>query len=310
MIQLLKIATILTCSLIISMKTHAALPIKTKATAQLKEELKPTYKKWLKQANLGDHQISFSLINLKNLTTQDSFNQSNPFIPASLTKVFTSYYALSHLGAFHQFKTYLYTDGPVKDGVLKGNLYLYGEADPLLTHAKLFNFVMALKAKGITKVDGKFIFDDSFIPSIDMISIIGLGDQTYNPAVSALSSEFNRFALWNSPKEKGQYTPIPSLESLNIETTSEKFDPGRKFKHVNESVPNINIKTNPNSETWLISSKQKYRRRHELPVRNPALFTASSLRFMAKKMGITLPFPEAGTVPRGRKEIACCQVPC
>ena len=53
--------------------------------------------------------------------------------PASVMKLLTGAAALETLGLDHTFKTELYADGPIKDGVLQGNLYLRGQGDPTLT---------------------------------------------------------------------------------------------------------------------------------------------------------------------------------
>ena len=56
-----------------------------------------------------------------------------PLAPASNAKLLTTAAALEALGPDYRFLTYLMTDGTVSDGVLEGDLILYGTGDPGLS---------------------------------------------------------------------------------------------------------------------------------------------------------------------------------
>ena len=53
--------------------------------------------------------------------------------PASATKLFTTFSALYTLGADYNIRTSIYTDAHKVDSVLKGNIYIYGRGDALLS---------------------------------------------------------------------------------------------------------------------------------------------------------------------------------
>ncbi|NJR40762.1 MAG: hypothetical protein HC781_20415 [Leptolyngbyaceae cyanobacterium CSU_1_4] len=61
---------------------------------------------------------------------------------ASLTKVATTLAALSTWGADHQFTTLVSTTGSIQGGVLRGDLIVQGEGDPLLCGKKPWRWGM------------------------------------------------------------------------------------------------------------------------------------------------------------------------
>ncbi len=89
-------------------------------------------------------------------------NSQTPFIPASNQKILTTASALINLTPDYSFKTQVLTDGYIKNGVLIGNLYLKGGADPSLTDEDIGNIVKKLKEMGISKVKGDIVGDGSF----------------------------------------------------------------------------------------------------------------------------------------------------
>src|SRR5690606_30633853 len=52
------------------------------------------------------------------------------FSPASVMKLLTTYAALDLLGPAYRWRTEIYHDGALLDGVLKGNLIIRGYGDP------------------------------------------------------------------------------------------------------------------------------------------------------------------------------------
>ncbi|MEV0408501.1 D-alanyl-D-alanine carboxypeptidase/D-alanyl-D-alanine-endopeptidase [Actinoallomurus sp. NPDC050550] len=75
-------------------------------------------------------------------------------IPGSNNKIETSTAAFGILGADYRFKTSVYTRG--------GNLYLKGTGDPTLRGADYDKLAAAVKAKGIKKITGNLIADDTW----------------------------------------------------------------------------------------------------------------------------------------------------
>jgi D-alanyl-D-alanine carboxypeptidase/D-alanyl-D-alanine-endopeptidase (penicillin-binding protein 4) len=89
--------------------------------------------------------------------------------PASNQKLFTSAAALHYLGPEFRFPTFLLTDGTVRDGILEGNLILYGTGDPAISDRILSGptepfreFATVLREMGIHTVTGQVIGDASY----------------------------------------------------------------------------------------------------------------------------------------------------
>ncbi|MCH5181107.1 MAG: D-alanyl-D-alanine carboxypeptidase/D-alanyl-D-alanine-endopeptidase [Prevotellaceae bacterium] len=82
--------------------------------------------------------------------------------PASCQKVLTTWSAIAMLGSHYLFHTRLYADSIPTDTLLRCNLYVRGEMDPLFSRADVKVFVDTLLARGIRTIEGDIVFDDSY----------------------------------------------------------------------------------------------------------------------------------------------------
>lgn len=117
-------------------------------------------------------------------------NQGNTRVrPASVMKLLTGAAAMELLGVDHRLKTNLYSDGPIKDGVLQGNLYLQGQGDPTLTAHGLSAFVAELKKKGIHSITGSIYGDDTWYDDVRFSQDLNWSDEPYytGAPISALT---------------------------------------------------------------------------------------------------------------------------
>ena len=81
--------------------------------------------------------------------------------PASTMKLITTLTGLDVLGPQYRWRTNIYTDGLIRQGTLKGNLYLQGTGDPKLVPEEFAKMMKALQNLGIQKIDGNLFFDRS-----------------------------------------------------------------------------------------------------------------------------------------------------
>ncbi|MFD2644526.1 D-alanyl-D-alanine carboxypeptidase/D-alanyl-D-alanine endopeptidase [Pseudomonas japonica] len=135
-----------------------ALPIQA---APVNNSLPPKVQQALKSNKLDDSALSLVMIPLNGPGTPTIFNADVSVNPASTMKLVTTYAALEMLGPTYQWKTEFYTDGPLSNGVLNGNLYLKGGGDPKLNMEKLWLLMRDLRANGVKTVTGDLILDRS-----------------------------------------------------------------------------------------------------------------------------------------------------
>jgi D-alanyl-D-alanine carboxypeptidase/D-alanyl-D-alanine-endopeptidase (penicillin-binding protein 4) len=98
-------------------------------------------------------------------------NAGKAFIPASNAKLFTVAMALQELGPERRLRTSLYAAArPGPDGILAGDLVLYGRGDPTLMRPwtggpprpdPLEDLVRQLQAQGVRSIQGDLVGDDS-----------------------------------------------------------------------------------------------------------------------------------------------------
>ena len=87
--------------------------------------------------------------------------------PASTMKLLPTWAALDLLGPAYAWKTRAYADAPVVKGVLKGNLYLQGGGDPLLTIERWWRFANDLRQTGLSTIEGDIVIDQSLFSAQD-----------------------------------------------------------------------------------------------------------------------------------------------
>lgn len=102
----------------------------------------------------------------------EAHNADRLFVPASVLKLVTVATALHHLGADYRWLTRLTADGPVRGGVLGGDLVIEPAGDPTWgdgfydggADAPLAALAEQLRARGLTRVTGDLVVDGARFP--------------------------------------------------------------------------------------------------------------------------------------------------
>ena len=110
--------------------------------------------------------VGIKIVSLNNGTCLYQKNSNNLLVPASTLKLVTAAAALYYLGPEYQFKTQLFVDGTITDGVLQGNLYLKLSGDPSLVTRDLEQLVLEIKKQGIKTITGTVALDTSAFDDI------------------------------------------------------------------------------------------------------------------------------------------------
>jgi len=109
------------------------------------------------------------IVSLDSGDTLYAVSPDEALAPASNLKLLTTAAALQTLGPDYRFRTYLLTDGTISDGVLDGDLVLYGTGDPGISERfyrhkdDVFQHLIdQLDELGIHTVTGDLVGDASF----------------------------------------------------------------------------------------------------------------------------------------------------
>lgn len=96
------------------------------------------------------------------LTVMAKHQDRVPLPAASLTKIATSLASLEAWGPNHQFETLVSATGPIKNGVLQGDLVITGGGDPLFVWEEGIALGNSLNQMGIRQVKGNLIITGDF----------------------------------------------------------------------------------------------------------------------------------------------------
>lgn len=197
------------------------------------------------------------------------------FNPASIQKLMTSVVALDKLGTDFRWKTRLLSAKAIEpDGTLNGDLVLYGGGAPDFDSDSLDKLAAMLQAKGLKRIKGSIIGDDSFFKG----DSIGDGwawneiQWYYGAEASALTYNDNQAEVKLSGGK-----PVASDEYVEV---SGEIKP-------KEDIEAIGVKRGLGDNkvyVWGNGSELDAR----LAVQNPALWAARALKEALKKKGIAV----------------------
>ncbi len=230
--------------------------------------------------------IGIEIVSLKTGQRIYAKNAYQLFIPASNMKLLTGAAALYLLGNDYRFETKIYSDGPIENGVVKGNLYIQGSGDPELTTRALEELVFQLKMKEIHGVEGHLYVDNEAFDGVAQGPgwTWDDGAVVWNSPMDALTLNHSCVNVWVKPNSCCDKPPVvyvnPKTEFVTIEnlalTTLKKNDLSVDRRWITrENV--IQVK-------GCIASNQEIQK-FVIPVESPHLYTAHVLRDLLVKNG-------------------------
>lgn len=150
-----------------------------------------------------------------------NLNPLNPRNPASSIKLLTTFVALDVLGPTYTWPTKLYATGPIRDGVLDGDLVLEGHGDPFLVSEEFWKMLGDLRARGVQRITGDLVVDDSHfdVPDIDPGAFDGQPFRLYNVVPSAALVNFKAIEFQFFAAKDGKHVDIrmhPHMPNVKI----------------------------------------------------------------------------------------------
>jgi len=127
-------------------------------------------------------------------------------VPASNLKIYTSACALDTFGPDHRFQTIVRAEGPIENGVLRGDLKLIGGGDAMLTSKDLQKLAKRVVDElGIRQIIGDVVVDNSrYAPRLKGPGWMWDDEPSYyNMSVTPLMVDFNVLTVKLTPDAEG-----------------------------------------------------------------------------------------------------------
>lgn len=203
-------------------------------------ELRGALDQLLRSGVARNADYSVLVVSLDRGDTLFSHNPDMPLAPASNMKLFSTAAALYYLGPNFRYSTYALADGPIENGVLQGDLVLYGTGDPTISSRMLSSALTplrgladSLKAMGVTAIAGDVVGDGSYFDASYIAE--GWRDEyrlaSYSAPVGALSLAENIVSIRVSPGssagQPAQIRTTPATDGLLVQNRVRTVGSGR-----------------------------------------------------------------------------------
>ncbi|MCK5853777.1 MAG: D-alanyl-D-alanine carboxypeptidase, partial [Sulfurovaceae bacterium] len=183
-----------------------------------------------------------------------SWNSNKQRKPASVVKLLTTYAGLLALGYDYRWETKFFHTGYVRNGVLRGDIYVKASGDPSLSTKHIAQIVDQIRERGINKILGNIIIDRSIF-SVASKSNSGFDRNTYSP-YNAMPDAM----MFNKRKSTICVTPRGRSVRIDRDVPDNSYKIVNKLKMVNGSCrrgrswPRVNIKTNNSGRSTIFLS--------------------------------------------------------
>jgi serine-type D-Ala-D-Ala carboxypeptidase/endopeptidase (penicillin-binding protein 4) len=210
--------------------------------------------------------------------------------PASNMKLLTTAAALEYLGPGHRFVTYVLADGPIRDGVLEGSVYLFGTGDPMLgtrfaerAAPALVALADTLELLGVREIRGDIVGDGSYFAGNGS----GAGWQPdylnawYATPAGALSVHENLVRIEVSGAEAGrppELTYVPGGEGIRVRNDAVSGGGGRARV----------VRATYDGPILVTGRAGSGSSRHDVSVPNPAMYAAALFRDVLAERDVAL----------------------
>ncbi|MEN6440618.1 MAG: D-alanyl-D-alanine carboxypeptidase/D-alanyl-D-alanine-endopeptidase [Syntrophobacter sp.] len=260
--------------------------------------------------------VGVMLVSLPSGQVDFEYRSRDPFVPASLVKLLTSYTALKKLGPEFRFRTEIFARSEPSGGIIQGDIWIKGYGDPFLVPEKIQLLVQALKDRGIRQITGSVYADNSFFsPGAEHICLDSDCIGVYNPVVSPTAMDFNLVTLrLTVPTKAGQTVTIDSPSGNYARVSGRAVSGSSKKGGQPLKVRSLGANGSGQEEFQVSgqgSPKGPRLREFRFHAADPAGLSAHTLRAAAERAGIRIQGRETreGAVPPGSVTIARYESP-
>lgn len=175
----------------------------------------------LKKASIPQESVSVVVQPLDADQVVISHNSNKPMNPASVMKLVTSYAALEALSPAYRWKTEVFRNGTLNNGVLDGDLMIKGYGDPSFKAQDFWRLLMTVQQAGIQKINGNLVIDKS-VYADEVSQHETFDDETWR-AYNAMPSAFLvsgrntsfKFAVQDGRVLVNQEFELPEIQIIN-----------------------------------------------------------------------------------------------
>lgn len=175
----------------------------------------------LKKAGIPQESVSVVVQPLDANQATISHNPSKPMNPASVMKLVTSYAALEALTPAYRWKTEVFRNGTLNNGVLEGDLIIKGYGDPSFKAQDFWRLLMAVQQAGIQKINGNLVID-KIVFADEVSTRSSFDDETWR-AYNAMPSAFLvsgrntsfKFTVQDGKVQVNQEFELPEIQIIN-----------------------------------------------------------------------------------------------
>lgn len=146
-------------------------------------------------------------------------NAGRAFNPASTMKLLTTFAGLELLGPNFTWRTEIYVNGEIENGVLNGDLIIKAYGDPSLTLEKFWLLLHKLRLAGLHDIRGDLVLDTQYfsIPPHDPAEFDDKPERAYNVGPQSLLINYKAIEFQISADNKTVFVRAdPPLSELKI----------------------------------------------------------------------------------------------
>jgi len=174
--------------------------------------------------------------------------------PASVMKLLTTYSALLDLGFDYRWETKFYYTGKIRNGVLKGDLYVRASGDPTLVTEDIDEIAAQVRASGIRKIKGNIVIDRT------LFKVSSKNSSEFDKNLYSPYNAMPDAIMFNKRTSTFCVTPQGKRAKITKDVPDKSYKIVNKLKIVNGSCrrgrawPRVTIKTNSSSRSTVFLS--------------------------------------------------------